>query len=223
MPVVWRTPASVVVERSEDFVARVEELGLEGVVAKRLGSTYIRGRRCTAWVKHKLRRVECLAMTGVRRTSDAVAKAVFVVRAARRFVGWRVHRTGTSWRRVRIGRFTAPPRAPGGLTWRRTILSATFRAAGVACSTSSSRSSSTGHSASRGPGDYRHANLRATRAPASRAGRHHAVLLGCDARASTARGAAGARLGLPRSRHRAPAVGGNAGRPRRADRPPRRR
>jgi ATP-dependent DNA ligase len=42
---VWRTPASVVVERSEDFVARVEELGLglEGVVAKRLSSTYIPG------------------------------------------------------------------------------------------------------------------------------------------------------------------------------------
>jgi bifunctional non-homologous end joining protein LigD len=33
----WRTPARVVVERNEDFVARIEELGLEGVVAKRLG------------------------------------------------------------------------------------------------------------------------------------------------------------------------------------------
>src|SRR5262249_8346924 len=40
----WRTPASVVVERTEDFVARVEELGLEGVIAKRLGSTYLAGR-----------------------------------------------------------------------------------------------------------------------------------------------------------------------------------
>jgi ATP-dependent DNA ligase len=49
---VWRTPVSVVVERSEDFVARVEELGLDGVVAKRLSSTYIPGRRCMAWVKH---------------------------------------------------------------------------------------------------------------------------------------------------------------------------
>ena len=78
-------------------MARVEELGLEGVVAKRLSSTYIPGRRRTAWVKHKLRREERLAMTGVRRTSDAVAEAVFVARAARRFVGWRVHRTGTSW------------------------------------------------------------------------------------------------------------------------------
>ena len=68
----------MVVERSEDFVAGGEELGLAGVVAKPLGSTYIPGRRCTAWVKHKLRREERLAMTGVRRTSDAVAEAVFV-------------------------------------------------------------------------------------------------------------------------------------------------
>lgn len=37
----WRAPASVVVERSQDFVARVEELGLEGVVAKRLSSRYL--------------------------------------------------------------------------------------------------------------------------------------------------------------------------------------
>jgi len=35
----WRTPASVVIERNEDFVAGVEELGPEGVVAKRLSSS----------------------------------------------------------------------------------------------------------------------------------------------------------------------------------------
>ncbi|MGZ4267560.1 MAG: hypothetical protein ACXVHB_28980 [Solirubrobacteraceae bacterium] len=57
-------------------MARGEELGLEGVVAKRLSSTYIPGRRRTAWVKHKLRREERLAMTVVAATSDAVAKAV---------------------------------------------------------------------------------------------------------------------------------------------------
>ena len=60
----------MVVERSEDFLAQVEELGLEGVVAKRLSSTYLPGRRCTAWVKHKLRREERLAVTGLRRTRD---------------------------------------------------------------------------------------------------------------------------------------------------------
>src|SRR5437660_5711958 len=46
----WRTPASVVVERSKDFVARVAQLGLQGVVAKRLSSTCLPGRGCTSWV-----------------------------------------------------------------------------------------------------------------------------------------------------------------------------
>jgi bifunctional non-homologous end joining protein LigD len=76
----WRTPGSVVGERPEDFVAWVEELGLEGVVAKRLNSTYIPGRRCTAWVKHKLRREERFAVTGIRRTSEGIAEAVFIAR-----------------------------------------------------------------------------------------------------------------------------------------------
>ena len=76
----WRTPASVVVERSEDFVARVGELGLEGVIAKRLSSTYLPGRRCTAWVKRKLRREERLAVTGVRRNRDGHVDAIFVAR-----------------------------------------------------------------------------------------------------------------------------------------------
>jgi len=76
----WRTPASVVVERSEDFVALVEELGLEGVVAKRLSSTYLPGRRCTAWVKRKIRREERLAVTGVRRNRDGHVHAIFVAR-----------------------------------------------------------------------------------------------------------------------------------------------
>jgi bifunctional non-homologous end joining protein LigD len=75
-----RTPASFVVERSEDFVARVEELGLEGVVAKRLSSTYIPGRRCTAWVKRKLRREERLAVTGIRRNREGHVEAIFVAR-----------------------------------------------------------------------------------------------------------------------------------------------
>jgi bifunctional non-homologous end joining protein LigD len=76
----WRTPASVVVERHEDFVARVEDLGLEGVVAKRLSSSYLPGRRCTAWVKRKLRREERLAVTGVRRNRDGNVDAIFVAR-----------------------------------------------------------------------------------------------------------------------------------------------
>lgn len=77
----WRTPASVQVERTDDFVAAVQELGLEGIVAKRLGSTYIPGRRCTAWVKHKLRREERLAVTGIRRRPrGGQIEAIFVAR-----------------------------------------------------------------------------------------------------------------------------------------------
>jgi bifunctional non-homologous end joining protein LigD len=77
----WRTPATISTDRRDDFVAQVEELGLEGVVAKRLSSTYLPGRRCRAWVKHKLRRRERLAVTGIRRTSEGNAKALLVARA----------------------------------------------------------------------------------------------------------------------------------------------
>jgi bifunctional non-homologous end joining protein LigD len=76
----WRTPASVVVEHSRDFVARVAELGLEGVVAKRLDSRYTPGRRSAAWIKHKLRRQERLPVTGIRRSREGRAEAVFVAR-----------------------------------------------------------------------------------------------------------------------------------------------
>ncbi len=65
---------------AQDFVARVAELGLEGVVAKRLSSTYLPGRRCTAWVKHKLRREERLAVTGIRRRQRWTLEAIFVAR-----------------------------------------------------------------------------------------------------------------------------------------------
>jgi ATP-dependent DNA ligase len=66
------------VERSEKFVARVAELGLEGVVAKRLDSGYLAGRRSASWIKHKLRREERLAVAGIRRSPDGRAEAVFV-------------------------------------------------------------------------------------------------------------------------------------------------
>jgi ATP-dependent DNA ligase len=51
-----------------------------GLVAKRLGSTYLPGRRCTAWIKRKLRREELLAVTGVRRNRDGHVDAIFVAR-----------------------------------------------------------------------------------------------------------------------------------------------
>ena len=76
----WRTPATIPINRRENFLAQVQELGLEGVVAKRLSSTYLPGRRCTSWVKHKLRREERLAVTGVRRKRDGHMDAIFVAR-----------------------------------------------------------------------------------------------------------------------------------------------
>jgi bifunctional non-homologous end joining protein LigD len=76
----WRTPASVVLDRVEPFVAGVTELGLEGVVAKRLDSRYLAGRRSASWVKHKVRRDERLAVTGIRRRRDGRTEAVFVAR-----------------------------------------------------------------------------------------------------------------------------------------------
>jgi bifunctional non-homologous end joining protein LigD len=76
----WRTPASVVADDPTEFLERVAELELEGVVSKRLDSSYRPGRRTRAWIKHKLRREERLVVTGVRRTADGRVDAVFVAR-----------------------------------------------------------------------------------------------------------------------------------------------
>ena len=76
----WRTPASIVVDEPHEFVARVAKLGMEGVVAKRLGSTYSPGHRTAAWIKHKLRRDEQLAVTSARRSRDGRLEALFVAR-----------------------------------------------------------------------------------------------------------------------------------------------
>ena len=91
----WRMPASVVVDRAEDFVARVGRLGLEGIVAKRLDSRYLSGRRTAAWVKHKLRRDEQLAVTGVRWSREGYVDGIRVARLNP----------------------TAPCRAPGRSSW----------------------------------------------------------------------------------------------------------
>ena len=76
----WRTPASLVLDSAEELIARVADLGLEGVVAKRRDSRYLPGRRTTAWVKHKVRREEQLAVTGLRRTRAGAVAAIFVAR-----------------------------------------------------------------------------------------------------------------------------------------------
>jgi bifunctional non-homologous end joining protein LigD len=59
----WRTPRHFVGE-SEPVLAATGEHGLEGVVAKRLGSPYLPGVRNGAWVKHKHRRTESFLVTG---------------------------------------------------------------------------------------------------------------------------------------------------------------
>jgi ATP-dependent DNA ligase len=59
----WRTPRHFVGE-SEPVLAATREHGLEGVVAKRLGSPYLPGVRNGAWVKHKHRRTESFLVTG---------------------------------------------------------------------------------------------------------------------------------------------------------------
>lgn len=118
----WRTPASLVVEPTEKFVARAEELGLEGVVAKRLSSTYIPGRRCRAWVKQKLRREERLAVTGVRRERNGRVHAIHVARrradgssacAGSIELGLRPELIDVLERRLA----ELPPRRRGSVTW----------------------------------------------------------------------------------------------------------
>jgi ATP-dependent DNA ligase len=59
----WRTPRHFVGE-SERVLAATRDHGLEGVVAKRLGSPYLPGARSGAWVKHKHRRTESFVVTG---------------------------------------------------------------------------------------------------------------------------------------------------------------
>jgi bifunctional non-homologous end joining protein LigD len=58
-----RTPRHFVGE-SERVLAATREHGLEGVVAKRLGSLYLPGARSSAWVKHKHRRTESFLVSG---------------------------------------------------------------------------------------------------------------------------------------------------------------
>ena len=59
----WRTPRHFVCD-SERVLAATRDRGLEGVVAKRLGSPYLPGVRGGAWVKHKHRRTESFLVTG---------------------------------------------------------------------------------------------------------------------------------------------------------------
>jgi bifunctional non-homologous end joining protein LigD len=59
----WRTPRHFI-EQIDRVLAATDEHGLEGVVAKRLGSLYLPGTRNGAWVKHKHRRTESFLVSG---------------------------------------------------------------------------------------------------------------------------------------------------------------
>jgi bifunctional non-homologous end joining protein LigD len=59
----WRTPRHFI-EQIDRVLAATREHGLEGVVAKRLGSAYVPGARNGAWVKHKHRRTESFLVSG---------------------------------------------------------------------------------------------------------------------------------------------------------------
>jgi bifunctional non-homologous end joining protein LigD len=59
----WRTPRHFI-EQIDRVLAASREHGLEGVVAKRLGSPYLPGTRNGAWVKHKHRRTESFLVSG---------------------------------------------------------------------------------------------------------------------------------------------------------------
>jgi bifunctional non-homologous end joining protein LigD len=59
----WRTPRNFVAE-TDRVLAATREHGLEGVVAKQLGSPYLPGARTGSWVKHKHRRTEWFLVSG---------------------------------------------------------------------------------------------------------------------------------------------------------------
>jgi bifunctional non-homologous end joining protein LigD len=59
----WRTPRHFISE-TDEVLAATRDHGLEGVVAKRLGSPYLPGARNGAWVKHKHRRTETFLVSG---------------------------------------------------------------------------------------------------------------------------------------------------------------
>jgi bifunctional non-homologous end joining protein LigD len=59
----WATPRHFVGD-TDRLIAASSELGLEGVVAKRLDSPYLSGLRSGAWLKHKHRRTESFLVSG---------------------------------------------------------------------------------------------------------------------------------------------------------------
>jgi bifunctional non-homologous end joining protein LigD len=86
----WRVPRYFVGEECAPVFAATREQGVEGVVAKRLGSVYSPGHRSRDWVKFKHRRRETFRVTGWRER-DGQLPEFFLAREA----GGRLRPAGT--------------------------------------------------------------------------------------------------------------------------------
>jgi bifunctional non-homologous end joining protein LigD len=64
-------------------LAATREHGLEGVVAKRLGSAYVPGARNGAWVKHKHRRTESFLVSGLSPAERRRPESLLLARPGR--------------------------------------------------------------------------------------------------------------------------------------------
>ena len=78
----WRVPRYFVGEECAPLFAATREQGVEGVIAKRLGSTYSPGRRTRDWVKFKHRRRETFRVTGWRERDGQLLPEFFLAREA---------------------------------------------------------------------------------------------------------------------------------------------
>jgi bifunctional non-homologous end joining protein LigD len=73
----WRVPAAHVGDDAgEQLLASVHQLGMEGVVAKRLDSTYASGRRTGAWRKVKLHRSDEFVVWGFTEGAGSRASSI---------------------------------------------------------------------------------------------------------------------------------------------------
>jgi bifunctional non-homologous end joining protein LigD len=159
----WRTPTSLVVDSAEEFIARVSELGLEGVVAKRRDSRYLSGRRTTTWLKHNVRREERLAVTGLRRTRAGAVEAIFVARRQSdgSFTGagsieLGLHRDLVERLEARLAELPARRRGNGRLVSRRGV--------GGCLASRPARQTSARRDPTPRPGDRRHSGVSVSRA-----------------------------------------------------------
>ena len=148
----WQTPDHVVGHGAE-LLAASREQGLEGIVAKRLGSTYEPGRRSPSWVKVKnVQRQEVVvggwlpgeggAATGSARCSSGSATTRTAAPALRR-----ARRVGLHRRRARAARGAPGAARAGHVALRRRPAEAAARARWVGPRSWPRSSSATGRRA----------------------------------------------------------------------------